>query len=485
MKNSIFVLLIIVFLSTVLGCQNNVEKQEVVIAVVNGRKISLKEFRQYYELDPNFGIDSTGYPALLDELNQYIDRRLAFEKAEKEGVTNDSLFKKARTWEEQQAMLRQLYREVVEKQVQISETELKKTYLENNILVHVRQLFSPDSSQINVWFHQILNGASFDSLAQLAFSDTLLSQNGGDLGWVKLGDLNEQFADAVKILGRNEISQPVRTRWGFHIIQLLDRKDQVLLGDDAFRRQIPKLRKQIKKRKSSEIARQFIASFMKTVNPQPVQSTFRLLWAALAWQKPEQKKLPATVLFDDKLIKTVNNKIGQYLNLPLIHMRNSEVSLGQYLTDLKAVPVSNRPRFQTPRQLSNKIGEYIRDKLLLERARKMGVQNNTRVHDEVRDFLEEQSYYHYVHKELENLKVPDWVNDYYRREDKNQITEHPHLTKFHTLQEWRWWAAEKNLHQRLRNVPADIQVDYNKLKLENSGIDWKNRIRMFAIRKPS
>ncbi|HFE63885.1 MAG TPA: hypothetical protein ENK14_05645 [Caldithrix sp.] len=477
--------LLIVLLIVVAGCRNKAEKPTNLIARVNNRQITLEEFRRFYELDPNFGVDSTGYSALRDELNKYIDRTIALEKAEKEGFTKDSLFQKARNWELQQAMLRQLYREEVEKKIKIPEAEIRQAYFRANSQVHVRHLFAKDSAKINRWYRQIKQGASFDSLARVAFHDTLLSKNGGDLGWVKLGGLDEQFAGAVEKLVKNQISPPVKTRWGHHIIQLLDRKDQVLVKEDEFHRQYRSLQKQLKQRKSAKLSHQFISSFMKELNPQPVQSTFLLLWSAIAWENPENRRLGSPRLFDNQLIATVTRRMRQYLDAPLIQMRNGKMTMREYLQGLKEIPISNRPRFQTPRQLSNQIGIYIRDQLLLGEARRKGLHNHPRVKQEMREFLEEQSYYHYLHVELDSLKIPDWVNDFFVKKDTTQLYRHPALAVFHTLQEWTWWRAERKAHSRLREMKPNIFIDEQKLRLENRRIDWQNRIRMFAVRKPS
>lgn len=480
--NSLFLLTLLMI--AVAGCQQKSEKPADVIARVNNRQVTLEEFRRFYELDPNFGMDSTGYPALSDELNKYLDRVLAFRKAKKEGAADDSLFQKAEKWELSQAMLRQLYRDVVEKKIKIPETEIRQAFLRANSEVHVRHLFAEDSAKINRWYREIQNGASFDSLAGEAFQDTLLSKNGGDLGWVKLGGLDEQFAEAVERLGRNQISAPVKTRWGYHIVQLLDRKDQVLLNEDEFRRQYRSLQKQLKQRKSAELAGNFISSFMKDLNPQPVLPTFRLLWSALAWENPESRRLASPRLFDNRLIATVTRRMRHHLDEPLIQMRNGKMTVREYLRALKEIPLSNRPRFRTPRQLSNQMGVYIRDQLLLIEARRNGLQHHPRVMREVREFLEEQSYYHYLRVELDSLKIPGWVKRYFAKKDTTQVRRHPALTKFHTLQEWSWWRAERNLHSRLRAPEPDIFIDEQKLRLENKQIDWGSRIRMFAVRKP-
>jgi peptidyl-prolyl cis-trans isomerase SurA len=70
----------------------------------------------------------------------------------------------------------------------------------------------------------LARGADFAALARAYSSDEASSAQGGDLGWVTPGMFVPQFERAVKSLGINDISEPVESDFGYHIIQLLDRK---------------------------------------------------------------------------------------------------------------------------------------------------------------------------------------------------------------------------------------------------------------------
>ena len=86
------------------GCQREVKFDDNTIAIVGDQKVSLKEFRLFYEFDPNFGLDSTGYPALFDELLKLVYHEFAYSKAENDGLLKDSLFSKLIEWEKSRIM---------------------------------------------------------------------------------------------------------------------------------------------------------------------------------------------------------------------------------------------------------------------------------------------------------------------------------------------------------------------------------------------
>jgi peptidyl-prolyl cis-trans isomerase D len=73
---------------------------------------------------------------------------------------------------------------------------------------------------------RIRGGESFEAVAQEISEDTESAKKGGDLGWFGPGDMVKPFEDKVRTLQANEISEPVKTRFGLHIIQLLETKPE-------------------------------------------------------------------------------------------------------------------------------------------------------------------------------------------------------------------------------------------------------------------
>lgn len=67
------------------------------------------------------------------------------------------------------------------------------------------------------------HGDSFEGIAK-ARSLCPSRKNGGDLGWFGRGDMVKEFEQAAFALEKGEISSPVRTQFGWHIIKCLDKK---------------------------------------------------------------------------------------------------------------------------------------------------------------------------------------------------------------------------------------------------------------------
>jgi hypothetical protein len=478
----------ILFMWYFIHCSRDRSSSEVenVVARIDSDIITLGEFRTFYELDPNFGIDSTGYGALIDELNKMIDHTLAYKKATLSGLIHDSLFVKARDWELRNAMIRQLYREEIDKQITFDEQQLREAYLKYNTKLRVRHLFTKDRDQVNELYSKLQRGHTFEELASQVFKDTILAKNGGELGWITLGELDDVFAEAAYKLTRDEISQPIETRWGFHIIQLMDREDPMIITEAAFNAQKRSLEKKLRRKKRPVLSNEYIKSFMKDINPQPVTENFRLLWNAIVpVDEQERVSLKFNMMFTNELIHKATFNLQSRLDRPLIKYNDGYVSIKEYLAALKKIPISNRPRFRTAIQFSNQIGIWIRDELLYQEALNANLDDHPVVLDEVEQFVKEQSYYYFLQEKIEDLEIPEFVNEYFKSKNKEVLKTSPGLHSFHTKEEWLWSQGEKSLHQSLKKIDALIEIDSLKIKNESKNINWDRRIRMIAVRKPS
>lgn len=70
---------------------------------------------------------------------------------------------------------------------------------------------------------QLRSGAGFDALAR-AFSQNAAAASGGDLGWLLQGQLDDQIEQQLARMQPGQISEPIRTLDGYHIVALRDRR---------------------------------------------------------------------------------------------------------------------------------------------------------------------------------------------------------------------------------------------------------------------
>jgi len=75
---------------------------------------------------------------------------------------------------------------------------------------------------------QVDGGADFAELAKKESADPGSKDTGGDLGWIRHGQMTPKFEDALNKLKKGEVSDPVETEFGWHVIKLEDLKPEAI-----------------------------------------------------------------------------------------------------------------------------------------------------------------------------------------------------------------------------------------------------------------
>jgi peptidyl-prolyl cis-trans isomerase SurA len=118
-----------------------------------------------------------------------------------------------------------------------------------HILVKTNEIISEEDARRRLLGlrERIAAGADFAELARLNSEDGTAAR-GGDLGWVYPGDTVPEFERAMNALAPGELSQPVRTPFGFHLIEVQERR----AADVSAERQRLLARQALRERKADE-----------------------------------------------------------------------------------------------------------------------------------------------------------------------------------------------------------------------------------------
>ena len=96
-----------------------------------------------------------------------------------------------------------------------------------HILIRPNELLTADNvrTRLDQLRQRIKGGEDFAELARAHSEDTVSAAVGGDLGWVSPGNLVPDFESRMNDLGPGEVSEPFETQFGWHIVQVLERRD--------------------------------------------------------------------------------------------------------------------------------------------------------------------------------------------------------------------------------------------------------------------
>jgi len=119
-----------------------------------------------------------------------------------------------------------------------------------HILIKVDELTTPDDAWVKLEQLRIRieGGDDFAKLAKANSDDKLSAAQGGDLGWSSPGRLVPQFEEVMNQLEIDQISEPFETQFGWHILQVLERRE----FDDTENAKREQASETIRRRKSEE-----------------------------------------------------------------------------------------------------------------------------------------------------------------------------------------------------------------------------------------
>ncbi len=152
-------------------------------------------------------------------------------------------------------IINQLQQRVVASKINVSDQEVRQ-YIDQNenedssrisyrirqILIATPETASPDALQkakatADSVYKKILSGSEFEDMA-IKYSDGRNALKGGDLGERKANELPQLFVDAVKDLNPGEISKPLQSASGYHILELVSSSNNMIMVQQSKVRQI-------------------------------------------------------------------------------------------------------------------------------------------------------------------------------------------------------------------------------------------------------
>lgn len=262
-------LLIILSLLVVVRCKpvgnDNVKKGRVV-AVVNGFKV--------YEKDINDRLTSlsNGKNIKLENVPQNIMKAMVLEV-----VVNNNIDKNSRKLDYQRdpeivnkvaEYRRGLIREKYLNDMVYSKITNKNVLNEYNRIVdslkgkeerRVKHILVENEDEINRVRRSVMRTGNFEKIAQEKSIDTASAKNGGDLGYILKEELVPEFGDMAFILKVGEISKPVKTQYGWHIIKVEDVRPAQFLPFDQ-------VKDNIKTNLQQQAIQKFLVSMTKDIN---------------------------------------------------------------------------------------------------------------------------------------------------------------------------------------------------------------------------
>ena len=252
-----------------------------ILSTVGDNVITQEEFADRYSKFIRLSGIKDNLKIRTEYLNMMIDEKILLKYADTSGWIQREDVKKSLKSLEDQICINYFFQKHILPELKISEEDLREAYYRSKIKIHARHIYAPDLETAKEIKERLNRGESFEELAFEYFTDSYLAYNGGDLGWFSFGDMEPSFEDAAYRLSIGEISQPVKTVYGYSIIQVLEKKVNPFLIEDEFLMMKEKIERDLRKqrvpelmmRKTDEMAR----SLEITLNDKFVDRLFQKL----------------------------------------------------------------------------------------------------------------------------------------------------------------------------------------------------------------
>jgi peptidyl-prolyl cis-trans isomerase C len=221
-------------------------QQNPLIATVNGDQIHLSDISAWIEshVQPEQRSQVPQERLFAAALDNLVSGKALQVMARKEGLEKDPQVAKQMQDAANEVLQRALLIKTVRPEV--TEDAIKAAYDKQYAgkpgeeEVHARHILVDSEAKANDIIGQLKAGAKFEDLAK-KYGDPKdpASQQGGDLGFFKKGDMLPEFSDAAFKLKKGEYTTtPVHSKYGWHVIQVLDTKVSTPPTYDAVHDQI-------------------------------------------------------------------------------------------------------------------------------------------------------------------------------------------------------------------------------------------------------
>jgi len=272
-------------------------------------------------------------------------------------------------------------KEILEKAIP-SEAEIKDWYNRMDVEIKASHIVVDSESTALEVLQKLKEGVVFEELAIQFSRDPYVSRDQGDLGWFTWGKMMDNFQNVAFKMKPGEISAPVKTPMGYHIIKLVDRRK--VEHRPGYSEMKDYVRQMIIERRKGELMQAY-AKKLKEKYPITVEkptcefvlNKLEFLYPETIGGRPRWRNNidPNQLDLDEKALV-----LGRYTG--------GQLTIGTYLDNLRRVAPDKRPDFDHYDSLQEIVFEMAFMDILAVEARELGYDESKQYKDKVRRFKE-------------------------------------------------------------------------------------------------
>jgi len=225
------------------------------IAIVNGKAVPSSRVEALKQQVARSGRPIT--PEVEAQIKEeVIAREIFMQEAQKRGLDATEEYKSQIELARQTILIRELFAEF-QKTSAVTDADVQAEYdkfvaANGGKEYRARHILVETQAQAEAILASLKKGGKFEDIAKKQSKDPGSGANGGDLDWAAPGNYVKEFSEAMVALNKGQVSAPVQSQFGFHIIRL----------DDVREAQLPAL-EDVKPQIVQQMTQQRMAAFQQ------------------------------------------------------------------------------------------------------------------------------------------------------------------------------------------------------------------------------
>lgn len=232
MKARILTLLVMLSILTLTGCGKVPPEGDTVLVSIGDTEITVAEFNERIDNLPE------QYREVIrrrkgEYIQEFVNDTLLYQEAMRKGLAKDEDVQKVIQEARKKILIARLLKDEVDDTIDITEDDMIEFYEKNSDrymtpeVMRVSHILVPTREEAEELLNDINSGARFEDVARAKSVDPT-AQRGGDIGYFPKGQLMPEFEAACDGLSIDQISGVTKTKLGYHIIKMTDRRDPEL-----------------------------------------------------------------------------------------------------------------------------------------------------------------------------------------------------------------------------------------------------------------
>jgi peptidyl-prolyl cis-trans isomerase C len=442
------------------GCGS---KQDQMVAQVGKDKITVgRVANDFVAMKKGSQIQLESNLPLPEQVKQFVDQeidgKLQIQAAYEKGFDKDPQIISRLDQEKDKLLLNQLFQKEVLSKAKVTDKDVGDFYKKLGERIKVRHILVKTKKEADQIYQALKGGANFDSLAKEKSIDPGTKEKGGDLGFITWNALLGlgPFKEAAFKLKPNEISHPVKTIAGWHVIKLEERKKE---EQKPFAEEKDRLKMSLQMMRQQEAALTYVYDLMEKSDLQMVSPTLKKLE-----EKARELAAKDTLRTQPQMANIDPGQLTEEeRSLPVLKYKGGVLKVDDFLQFYNRLPYYQRPPLTDEDNLKNTVFNYLlAQEFLKKEALKEGIDKSKEYKDRLNQIKEGAMADKYrkevIWKDL-TVDSTDLELFYERNKDKYIAPAQAHVLEIMV-------KTEEEAQKMLKQLRAG--ADFKKLAQENT-----------------